>query len=103
MKDEALIKLADTGGRIRKVREASGLNLHELALLSGVSAPALSLIETGKRDLRLTSLFRIAAALRIGAGELIDERPGGVPTGDPGDPGDPGDLGGEGYDLEDYA
>jgi transcriptional regulator with XRE-family HTH domain len=92
VKDEELRKLAETGRRIRKAREASGLNLHELALLSGVSGPALSLIENGKRDLRLTSLFRIAAALRVGAGDLFEERSAEarVPSG-------------EGYDLKDYT
>ncbi|UYP67831.1 helix-turn-helix transcriptional regulator [Thalassobacter stenotrophicus] len=36
----------------------------QLARLTGISAPALSLIETGKRDPRLTTLKRIADALR---------------------------------------
>jgi len=92
MKNEETQNLAEIGGRIRKVREASGLNLHELALLSGVSAPALSLIENGKRDLRLTSLFRIAGALRISVGDLFDERPTDAPI-----------PSGEGYDLKDYT
>ena len=74
MKDLDKKRLAEIGGRIRKVREESGLNLHELARLCGISAPALSLIETGKRDLRVTSLCRIAAALRVAAGDLIDNR-----------------------------
>lgn len=91
MKDEELYKLAEVGSRIRKAREASGLNLHELALLSGVSGPALSLIENGKRDLRLTSLFRIATALRVGAGDLFEGRSADAPI-----------ASGEGYDLEDY-
>jgi len=65
-------RLAEVGGRIRATREARGLNLHELARLSGISASALSLIETGQRDLRITSLYRIANALRIGAGDLLD-------------------------------
>lgn len=94
MKEEQRNQLAEVGGRIRKARECSGLRLHELALLSGISAPALSLIETGKRDLRLTSVFRIAAALRIGVGDLIEERSEDLPTADK--------LGGRGYDLEDY-
>lgn len=68
-------RLAEVGGRIRKAREERGLNLHELARLSGISAPALSLIETGKRDLRVTSLCRIAAALRVAAGDLIEDGP----------------------------
>jgi transcriptional regulator with XRE-family HTH domain len=71
-------RLASVGNRIRKAREDRGLNLHELARLSGISAPALSLIETGKRDLRVTSLLRIADALRIAAGDLLQDNPAGA-------------------------
>jgi len=88
-------ELAAVGLKIRKAREAAGLTLRDLALLCGVNATNLSLIETGKRDLRVTSLFRIAAALRIGAFELF-----GPPSGD--HPQRPPDRAGEGYDLEDY-
>lgn len=95
MADPEYSELAFVGGRIRKMREASGLNLHELARLSGISAPALSRIETGKRDLRITSLYRIAAALRIKARDLLDEPPAGGPPRE--------DRGGQGYDLTDYT
>jgi len=95
MKNERHDRLADVGGRIRTTREAAGLTLHELALLSGVSAPALSLIENGKRDIRLTSLFRIASALRVSAGDVIEERSVDVPIA--------GGLASGGYDLEDYT
>ncbi len=73
-KDPENQQLAAFGAHLRSLREARGLNLHELARLSGISAPALSLIETGKRDLRLTSLYRIAAALRIPPGDLVEAR-----------------------------
>ena len=76
--DQENRRLAGVGSRIRKAREDRGLNLHELARLSGISAPALSLIETGKRDLRVTSLCRIADALRIAAGDLVEDRPSGA-------------------------
>ena len=60
--DNAL--LVTTGKRIRETRGAQSLSLEQLARLTGISAPALSLIETGKRDPRLTTLKRIADALR---------------------------------------
>jgi transcriptional regulator with XRE-family HTH domain len=85
--------LKAVGRRIRQGREANGLTLHELARLTGISAPALSQIETGKRDLRVSSLHRIAAALRIAPGTLFDDRPSGKPA---------RSEGGQGYDLEDY-
>ena len=72
--DQENRRLAGVGSRIRKAREDRGLTLHELARLSGISAPALSLIETGKRDLRVTSLCRIADALRIAVGDLVEDR-----------------------------
>lgn len=56
--------LVTTGKRIRETRGAQSLSLEQLARLTGISAPALSLIETGKRDPRLTTLKRIADALR---------------------------------------
>ena len=93
MTDEATQSLKDVGARIRQAREAAGLRLHELALLSGFSAPALSLIETGKRDLRLSSLFRLAAALRLHPADLVQ------------DAGSGGEVSAseDGYDLGDYA
>nr|WP_295238826.1 helix-turn-helix transcriptional regulator [uncultured Brevundimonas sp.] len=86
---------SQVGGRIRAARESSGLNLHQLARLSGISAPALSQIETGKRDLRVSSLLRIASALRIQAGEFLGSPPPSVSGA--------AECGvGEGYDLEEY-
>lgn len=98
MSDELSAALAEVGSRIRKARETSGLNLHELARLSGISAPALSLIETGKRDLRITTLYRIASALRLRAGDLVEDRPGA----DRGADQAATVASGQGYDLEDY-
>ena len=65
--------LADAGKRIRETRSAQGLSLEQLARLTGISAPALSLIETGKRDPRLTTLNRIADALRVSLTTLIED------------------------------
>lgn len=57
--------LVDLGARIRARRQARGLTLAALALRCGLPAAALSQIETGKRDLRVSSLFRIAVALGV--------------------------------------
>jgi transcriptional regulator with XRE-family HTH domain len=65
--------LTDVGRRIRAIRAEQGLNLDQLARLSGISAPALSLIETGKRDARLTTVAKIAAALRVPLSTLLDD------------------------------
>lgn len=87
--------LTDAGRRIREVRTGQGLSLEQLALLTGISAPALPLIETGKRDPRLTTLMRIAGALRV---PLADFVAGRVDVAERGAP-----LHSEGYDLGDYS
>jgi HTH-type transcriptional regulator, competence development regulator len=88
-------QLVQIGSRIRHCRLARSLNLHELALLCGISAPALSLIENGKRDLRITSLIRIASALRTEVAELVKDRPTDAASGPI--------ASGFGYDLGDYT
>ena len=95
MVDDAEKKLlAYVGHQIREARVAQGLSLEQMARLTGVSAPALSLIETGKRDPRLTTLKRIADALRVAPATLIADGPGtAVPS---------PTATSEGYDLGEY-
>jgi transcriptional regulator with XRE-family HTH domain len=95
MVDDAEKKLlADAGRRVRAIRAAQGLSLEQLARLTGISAPALSLIETGKRDPRLTTLKRITDALRVPLATFFADGSGtaapsaSLPTG--------------GYDLGEY-
>ncbi|AXQ96082.1 helix-turn-helix domain-containing protein (plasmid) [Cereibacter azotoformans] len=92
-KPEAQI-LTEVGQRIRVRRAAEGLNLGQLARLTGISGPALSLIETGKRDARLTTLARIAAALRVPLEALLADGTRERETARP--------PVGEGYDLKDF-
>jgi transcriptional regulator with XRE-family HTH domain len=95
MVDDAEKKLlAEVGHRIRETRAAQGLSLEQLARLTGISGPALSLIETGKRDPRLTTLKRIADALRVAPAILIADGPG---TAEPSPTAPSG-----GYDLGEY-
>ncbi|TCP38622.1 helix-turn-helix domain-containing protein [Rhodovulum marinum] len=86
--------LADIGRRVRALRADQDLTLEQLARLTGISAPALSLIETGKRDARLTTLAKIAAALRVPIRALLEDQTNDASTG--------GDAPAEGYDLGDY-
>jgi HTH-type transcriptional regulator, competence development regulator len=95
MLDDAEKKLlADAGHRIRETRASQGLSLEQLARLTGISAPALSLIETGKRDPRLTTLKRIADALRTPLAAFIADGSGAAERSAP-------TLSG-GYDLGEY-
>ncbi len=88
--------LTEVGHRLRQARLARSLNLHELARLTGISAPALSLIETGKRDPRLTTLSRIAAALRLPLPSVLEDGAAPEPAKASSLPDD------RGYDLGDY-
>ncbi len=53
-------------------RNAKGLTQSDLARRSGVSRPNLSAIEQGARDLTLGTLRRIALAMGVSAGTLVD-------------------------------
>ncbi|MEI4234578.1 helix-turn-helix domain-containing protein [Roseovarius sp. D22-M7] len=86
--------LSDLGRRIREARGAQGLSLDQLARLTGISAPALSLIETAKRDARVTTIARIARALRVPLAVLLDDLCANAIEGTAST--------GQGYDLGDY-
>ncbi|MDP0930180.1 helix-turn-helix transcriptional regulator [Paracoccus onubensis] len=96
MEDQDRHLLTEAGHRLRQARLARGLNLHQLARLTGISAPALSLIETGKRDPRLTTLGKIATALRFPLADLLENPPGVTTVKQAPYPE------GDGYDLGDY-
>ena len=86
--------LVDAGRRIREARTEQALSLEQLARLTGISAPALSLIETGKRDPRLTTIVRIAVALRVPLEALVADKSTDGPVSTRGFT--------EGYDPGDY-
>jgi transcriptional regulator with XRE-family HTH domain len=53
------------GRNIKLYREAQGLTLLDLELLSGVPASNLSTYENGQVDFQITNLIAIATALNI--------------------------------------
>lgn len=53
------------GKTIRILRQAKDLKLNELAKVSGVSVPYLSLVENGERQPSLDVLHRLAKALNV--------------------------------------
>ena len=63
------------GARIRALRRDRGLTLVQLARLSGMSQPFLSLAERGHARLSLASMARIAGALEVPAGSLLAREP----------------------------
>src|SRR5664279_5142758 len=59
------------GRRLRHIRRSQGLTLADAAAVASISPSALSLIENGKREAKLSVLGALAAGLGIGLGELL--------------------------------
>ncbi|GAA0966779.1 helix-turn-helix domain-containing protein [Frigoribacterium faeni] len=63
------------GRAVRHARTARGLTLDQVAALVGVSASRLSLIETGRREPKLSLVRSIADALDVPLASLLDSEP----------------------------
>ena len=63
--------------KLKKTREEKGFTQDILACDSGISRSTISMVEIGKRDLTLSKLEMIAAALGVEPYELLkfDEQP----------------------------
>lgn len=59
------------GRRIRTLRIASGIPQGTLALMTGLTKSYMSEIESGKKNLTLRTLERIATALEVPISELF--------------------------------
>lgn len=59
------------GRVLRQLRVAAGLSQEQLGLESGVQRNFISLIETGQNQPTITTLFRLAHALKVKPSELI--------------------------------
>jgi transcriptional regulator with XRE-family HTH domain len=53
------------GGRLRQLREARGLELQDLARLSGVSAPHLIALEQGRERISAEFMRKLSRILRV--------------------------------------
>ena len=60
------------GTRLREAREDLGLTQEEVAQRSGVHATEISRMEAGKRDPQISTLRRLARALEVEPGQLVD-------------------------------
>jgi transcriptional regulator with XRE-family HTH domain len=60
------------GARLKRVREAAGWTQELLAEAIDVTPHTVSQYERGEQAPRLTTLLRIAAALRVRPGDIID-------------------------------
>jgi transcriptional regulator with XRE-family HTH domain len=61
------------GARIRQARSARGLSQQDLAAVVGIEPETLSRVETGTSAMSLTNLARLAQALEVSLGSLLDD------------------------------
>jgi len=64
------------GRNLRRAREQRALTQEEVAQRSGVHATEVSRIESGKRDPKVSTLERLAAAVGVPPGDLLREESG---------------------------
>ncbi|HHY67723.1 MAG TPA: helix-turn-helix transcriptional regulator [Alicyclobacillus sp.] len=58
--------------RVRELRLQKGMSVEELARAAGVSASYVYAVEAGTRGSRGEELYRVAKALGVGIGELVE-------------------------------
>ncbi len=58
--------------RLKKFRAAQGLTQEGLAAKAGISRVYIARLETGKQDPTLTTLKKLAKALKVTVGELVE-------------------------------
>jgi Zn-dependent peptidase ImmA (M78 family)/transcriptional regulator with XRE-family HTH domain len=63
----------EVGARIRRIREAAGVQAQELATEVSIDPTALSKIENGHRAVKSSELARIAEALRVSPLALLED------------------------------
>jgi XRE family transcriptional regulator, fatty acid utilization regulator len=64
--------VGNLGKNLRDARERLGLTQEEVAARSGVQAGEVSRIEHGKRDPKVSTLEKLAAAVELKPGRLLD-------------------------------
>ncbi len=69
--DEGMLDSLTVGRRIRQLRTDRGLTLDDLGATLGRAASQVSVIENGKRELKLGELQKLARALGVGVEELL--------------------------------
>jgi transcriptional regulator with XRE-family HTH domain len=62
------------GTNLREARERLGLTQEQVTQRSGVHATEVSRIEAGKRDPQVSTLERLAKAVELKPGQLLEPR-----------------------------
>jgi transcriptional regulator with XRE-family HTH domain len=64
--------VGNLGKNLREARKGLGLTQEQVAERCGVQAGEVSRIEAGKRDPKVSTLERLAAAVELPPGRLLD-------------------------------
>lgn len=64
--------VGDLGSNLRDARKRLGLTQEQVAERSGVHPTEVSRIEAGKRDPRVSTLLRLAEAVEVPPGRLLE-------------------------------
>jgi transcriptional regulator with XRE-family HTH domain len=64
--------VGDLGSNLREARKRLELTQEQVAERSGVHPTEVSRIEAGKRDPRISTLLRLAAAVQVQPGQLLE-------------------------------
>lgn len=62
----------EVGRRLRDARRRRGLSQSEVSQSAGITQASLSNYETGKRELPLSTILNLAAALDVSLGDLME-------------------------------
>lgn len=64
--------MGDLGSNLRAARKKRGWTQEDLAGRSGVQAGEVSRMEAGKRDPQVSTLLKLARALEVPPGQLLE-------------------------------
>ena len=64
---------AEFGKALRKFRTAAGISQEALADLAGIHRTYVGDVERGERNISLINMMRLAGALRVRLGQMIQE------------------------------
>jgi transcriptional regulator with XRE-family HTH domain len=71
-KRDRLPESIEFGKRVRQLREGKEWTLEQLGEAAGMNELQMGHIERGASDPKLSTILRLARALRVHAGELLD-------------------------------
>lgn len=61
------------GKKLRHIREQKGMSQLDLEVESGINRTEVSRIETGKKNIEMITLFKLAQALKVSPANFFDD------------------------------